>query len=163
MTRRPVRIVVAAAVALALGMVAPGPRAGAQTPSFALLTPEEQMQYENVGSGAVRSIAIQSNAGPQIQIAAPQGFTLRSPVDFDIRVSPRDGVAVDMSTLRIDYRLGPAWVNVTNRIMRHAAIAGARLRARGAELPQGDHALRVSIRDAQQRVTQATVRFTVAN
>ena len=56
MTRRPVRIVVAAAVALALGMVAPGPRAGAQTPSFALLTPEEQMQYENVGSGAVRSI-----------------------------------------------------------------------------------------------------------
>ena len=54
-----------------------------------------------------------------------------------------------------------AWVNMTSRIMKYASIKGSRLFAQGAELPPGKHALRVSINDAQNRLTQATVSFTV--
>lgn len=154
---------IAAIVAGLLAIILFQMQSGPDDEDFELLTPEEQSEYQNKGSGPDRAIAVLSDAGPTIEIAAPKGFTLSSPVDFDIRVAPRDGVPVDMSSLRIDYRLGPAWVNMTSRIMRYASVEGSRLFARGADLPRGDHALRVSIRDTQERVTQATVAFTVAD
>lgn len=130
-------------------------------PGFSLLTAEEVQQRETVPQSAERSITVRSSAGPEIRVNAPQGFSLVSPVDFDIRVEPRDGVAVDMASITIEYKLGPAWINLTRRVMKHASVKGTRLYARGADLPAGNHALRVSIRDMNQRLTRATVNFTV--
>lgn len=108
-----------------------------------------------------RSLKVTNANGPKITVSAPSGFSLTSPVDFDIILEPKDGVAVDMKSLRIDYRLGPAWVNLTGRIMKQATIKGSRLIARGAELPPGNHTLRLTARDADARTTRATVSFSV--
>lgn len=128
---------------------------------FVLLTAEEQSDFNKAGDEAHRDLRVDSSDGPKIQVSAPQGYSLTSPVDFDIRVEPKNGVAVDMSSIKIEYRVGPAWVNMTNRILKYASIKGSRLYARGAELPPGKHALRVSVNDAQNRLTRATVSFTV--
>jgi len=132
-----------------------------ETPQFALLTEAEVIKRESLPLSADRAILVKSSDGPAIKVNAPQGFSLNSPVDFDIRVEPRNGVAVDMASITIEYKLGPAWVNLTRRVMKHASIQGTRLYARGADLPPGPHALRVSIRDMNQRLTRATVKFTV--
>lgn len=128
---------------------------------FVLLTAEEQTDFMRNPDELHRELKVSSSEGPNIQVSAPKGFSLVSPVDFDIRVEPRNGVAVNMKSIKIEYRIGPAWVNMTNRILKYASIKGSRLYARGAELPPGKHALRVSVNDAQNRVTQATVSFTV--
>ena len=134
---------------------------GRSDPGFVLLTAEEQAAFMQAPSETHRDLRVNASDGPNIEVSAPIGFSLTSPVDFDIRVKPKNGVAVDMKSLKIEYRLGPAWVNMTSRIMKYASIKGSRLFAQGAELPPGKHALRVSINDAQNRLTQATVSFTV--
>ena len=129
--------------------------------AFALLSAEELSQY-HPELDSFRSITMNAADGPNISVSSPQGFKLASPVDFVIDVTPRDGVPVNMGSLKIEYRLGPAWVNMTKRIMNYASITGSRLSAKGAELPKGNHALRVSIQDEQHRLTRATVKFSVS-
>ena len=108
-----------------------------------------------------RSISILKSGGPRIKVSSPRGFSLRSPVNFDIRIRPRGGVAVKMSTLKIEYKLGGFWANVTNRITRRAKIRGTTLRARGVKLPTGKHIVRLSIMDVRGRRTSALVTFSV--
>ncbi len=133
--------------------------------TFSLLNPEEVSMLATEEPATKpqkkRSLKISNGNGPGIKVAAPSGFALKSPVDFDIRLEPKDGVAVDMTSLRIDYRLGPAWVNLTGRIMKQATVEGSRLIARGAELPAGNHTLRLTAKDANARTTRATVSFSV--
>ena len=134
--------------------------------TFALLSQEEISTIDPTAPATKpekeRALKVTNASGPGIKVSAPAGFSLTSPVDFDIQLEPKDGVAVDMQSIRIDYRLGPAWVNLTGRIMKQATIKGSRLVARGAELPPGNHTLRLTARDAQSRTTRATVSFSVA-
>ncbi|MFK7755162.1 MAG: hypothetical protein AB8B51_21770 [Sedimentitalea sp.] len=141
---------------------------------FALLTVSEAKAHsltdfdaltQEAGSDtedqATRSFKVTASDGPLIKVAAPSGYALQSPVDFDIKIEPKNGVAVNMKSIRIEYRVGPAWLNVTGRIMKQAKVKGSRLFATGAELPAGKHAMRVTVQDANKRVTKATVSFTV--
>jgi len=163
-----------AAAALVLQAASPAPAAD----TFALLTADqtatlgahvasgtqdlEQVRLRELEAlGQTRSIALRRADGPGIDVTSPSGFALRSPIDFDVRFRPRDGVDVDMGSIRIDYRLGPIWANVTNRLARHASVTQNRLQATGAELPAGDHLIRLRIRDARQRETLALISFTV--
>jgi hypothetical protein len=138
------------------------PAAGAAEDSFALLTPENLFDREHSATAEVtRSMSLIANSGPQIRVAAPNGFALTSPVDFDIRIEPRDNVPVAMQSLRIDYRIGPLWKDVTARVARHGRISGNRLQATGAELPSGRHTLRLTVSDAEARETVAIVKIAV--
>lgn len=128
---------------------------------FALLSDEQIAEYELAPTQATRAITSTKSGGPKINVSSPSGFSLNSPVNFDVKVEPRGGVKVDMGSLRIEYRLGPIWVNLTNRVMREAKVKGLRFSARGAELPSGHHALRLTVRDAEQRTTQSVVKFSV--
>ena len=67
-----------------------------------------------------------------------------------------------MQTLSIEYKIGPAWLNLTRRVMGQASIQGSRVFARGAELPPGNHKLRVSVKDQENRATRAVFTFSVA-
>ncbi len=155
-----------AAAALVLQAASPSHAAD----GFALLTADQtEARRAHIASGTqdlealgeTRSIALRRAEGPGIDVSSPSGFALRSPIDFDVRFRPRDGVDVDMGSIRIDYRLGPIWANVTNRLARHASITQNRLQATGAELPAGDHLIRLRVRDARQRETLALISFTV--
>lgn len=129
---------------------------------FALLDADQLAELAQNPSTKLRALTVTKANGPVINVMAPSGFSLSSPVDFNIQIRPRGDVAVDMKSLRIEYHLGPIWVNLTNRVMGQATINGTNFRARGADLPPGDHALRLTVRDEKSRVTQALVTFTVA-
>ena len=138
--------------------------------SFALLTEEEvKLRSEDPfarsteGPQKERALSITSADGPKITVAAPSGYSLVAPVDIDVLFEPRDGSPVDMQTLRIDYKMGPAWLNITRKVKANATIKGTRLLAKGADLPEGNHKLRFSIKDASNRTTRANVTFSVRN
>lgn len=158
-------LIIGAGAAIAVGAFAMKPD---PAQSFALLTQGESTalaaseQPADEATAKTRSMKVTSSSGPAIKVSAPSGYALSSPVDFDIRIEPRNGVKVDMKSIRIEYRIGPTWINVTRRIMKYANVKGSRLYATGAELPAGKHAMRVSVRDANAQVTKATVSFTVA-
>lgn len=153
-----IAVVIAAGAAAWLLRGALQPQAG-----FTVLTAAELETYTSQPAvdSPGRTITLTASDGPQIKVAAPSGFALTSPVDFDIRIQPRDGRPANMDTLKIEYRLGPAWVNLTKRIMKRASVSGERFLAQGAELPAGNHTLRVSIKDDASKLTQAVVTFSV--
>jgi hypothetical protein len=156
-------IILLAVIVVAGGGVAAWMYLGSDTSDkgFALLSDEQLAQYELTPTQDTRALTSTRSDGPTIKVSSPSGFSLNSPVDFDIQVEPRGGVKVDMGSLRIEYKLGPIWVNLTNRAMREAKVNGLRFSARGAELPSGRHALRLTVRDTDQRTTQAVVKFSV--
>lgn len=163
---RTVLIVICAAGVLLAGLWAWWPdrdAAGKPDLHFQVLTDEEialRARLEDLGT-VNRNLTLSSDEGPVIRVAAPLGYDLVSPVDFDIRIEERDQVPVDMSTLRIDYRLGPAWVNLTRRVLKQARIDGLHFRASGAQLPPGNHRLRVTVQDNLARATRATIDISV--
>ncbi len=156
-------LVVGAAIIIGAGAVWYfRPMAVPPVQTFALLTDSEMSDLQGSDSEPlVRSLDVTNTSGPLIRVSSPSGASLISPVNFDIQVEPNGGVPVNMSSIRIEYKIGPAWINMTGRIMKYAKITGNRLYASGAELPAGKHALRVSIDDEQKRRTQATVTFKV--
>lgn len=138
--------------------------------SFAVLTEEEVLRRNDDPFAqstekpqTVRALSITSADGPKITVAAPSGYSLVPPVDIDVVFEARDGSQVDMQTLRIEYKMGPAWLNITQRVKANATIKGTRLLAKGADLPEGNHKLRFSVKDANNRTTRAQVTFSVKN
>lgn len=99
--------------------------------------------------------------GPEIVFHAPSATKLNSPVDFDVEFRPRGGIAPDVGTLKVEYDLGIAWLNITKKLLAHAKVSGTRLSSKRAQLPGGNHVLRMTIRDKQGRESQAILRFSV--
>ncbi|MEX0283547.1 MAG: hypothetical protein AB3N23_02955 [Paracoccaceae bacterium] len=134
---------------------------------FYVLTPAEvaelaeQEPEAEAENELTRGVRMTKADGPNIKFRSPNNDVLASPVNIDVNIQPKDGVAVDMRSIRIDYKMGPGWINVTNRIMKHASVKGSRLYAKAAELPAGKHTMRLSVKDGQKRQTQAVVSFVV--
>lgn len=154
----------AAAWYLSKSQTAPASQIAPVSQTFALLSPADLAALKDAPEPPPpnRGLDITKTDGPLIRVASPSGATLASPVNFDIQIEPNGGVPVDMSSIRIEYKIGPVWVNVTRTIMKYATIKGSRLSAKGAELPAGSHLLRVSVADNNARQTRATVRFKVS-
>ncbi len=132
--------------------------------AFYLLTPDEMAELDNqpkITESLDRGLTVTQSDGPFVNFNSPKKDIVQSPVNIDVDISPRGDTAVDLSSIRIDYRMGPAWINVTKRIMKHASVEGSRLLARSAELPIGRHTMRLSIQDEDKRRTRVTVSFVV--
>ena len=142
--------------------------AQSQADTFALLTETEHEMFERHpaadGDAAIsRNLKLTVNDGPSILVASPSGFQLKSPVNFDVRIKPKNGVPVVMSTFKVEYRLGLIWANITGRLLGHGSVIGTQLKANGAELPNGKHKVRITVSDADGRKTRVEVSFAVAN
>lgn len=133
--------------------------------TFLLLTDEELGVFEQnpiADDGAeTRALSFAENAGPIIQVSSPTGSTLKSPVNFDVRIKPKNGVPVAMSSLKVEYKLGPFWTDITSRLAGHGSVVGTRLKARGAKLPKGKHRVQVTVLDVKGRRTRAVAAFAV--
>ncbi len=150
--------------ALALAWTQGGGHAFADE-AFVLLTDEEMDLFRQnplLDDGAdTRALSFSENAGPMIQVASPTGSTLKSPVNFDVRIKPKGGVAVAMSSLKVEYKLGPFWTDITSRLAGHGAVVGTRLKANGAKLPKGKHKVQLTVLDVNGRRTRAVAAFAV--
>ncbi|MDH3660880.1 MAG: hypothetical protein OEU92_12800 [Alphaproteobacteria bacterium] len=127
---------------------------------YDLLTAEEYA--ERVARPLTRTMTPIAEEGPEIIVHTPQGSEgLRSPLDFDVEFRPRRA-APDMRTLKLEYDLGLFWKDVTRRMADHAEITDNRIVSRGAELPAGEHRLRMSISDQVGKTTSTEIAFTIA-
>lgn len=150
--------------AIALALTRPGGQAFADE-MFSLLTDEELDLFRknplSDDESDTRALTFAENAGPIIQMASPTGLTLKSPVSFDVRIKPKDGVPVAMSSLKVEYKLGPFWTDITGRLAGHGSVVGTRLKAKGAKLPLGKHKVQLTILDVDGRRTRAVATFAV--
>ncbi len=126
---------------------------------FDLLEPADLKRRQPVG--ATRALIALRSEGPGVQVAAPSSDRVVSPVTFDVTFTERNGAVPVMSSLKIEYNLGPFWKDVTRKVLGAAQIDGYHLRAAGARLPEGRHVLKMRIRDTAGRETATRIELTV--
>lgn len=144
---------------LLCSLLASVPQAAAKTVGFDLLTPGEVALRRD--RAPARDLIALQNDGPEIRSYAPQGFGRASPVYFDVEILLRNGVAVDLASIKIAYRFGPIWTDVTGQLRNNAQMNGLCLLVLGAKLRSGRHTLCLTITDRDGRITEARLSFTV--
>ena len=128
--------------------------------AYDLLTVEEYA--ERSPGGATRSLTVLANDGPEIIVHTPEtSGELRSPLDFDVEFRARSAEPL-MGSLLLEYDLGLFWKDITSRLADHAEISENRIISRGAELPAGEHHLRMSISDLAGKTTTTNMVLTVS-
>lgn len=128
---------------------------------FALLTDDQVKLYLEVPQNELLGLEMVTEEGPSIEVNAPVGYRLQSPLHFEIDITPREDASVDMATFRIAYRLGDNWLDVTRKMLRHGDVEGSRVRVSGVLLPVGQHAVRLTVSDSKKRQSETTVTFSV--
>jgi hypothetical protein len=119
-----------------------------------LITPEEAtlpLPKQLVSSRAV-------TRGPRIEAAIEDG-TLRSPLRFKLIFRAFGGSTVDPSTLVVTYLRGSN-IDLTQRVKKFVQPGG--IDVPDAEVPPGEHAIRVEVKDSDGRTGTANVFLAVA-
>lgn len=125
--------------------------AGAQDKEFWLVPADAKLDPEALSEAppsAAHRARQNAPPGPQILVEAPRlaGDVLHSPIDIRVKFLPARG-AVAPESLRVSVRLLVGWIDVTSEIRKHATITASGVSVAGAQLPKGDHRIRVEISD----------------
>jgi hypothetical protein len=147
---------------LSLCLIALSPAAGrpAQAESLLLITPEEAAlgAYQGV------SLATRGLGGPVIKVLSPDQSdsdkvpVLGKPVHISVHFESFSGAKVDMSTLRVIY-LKLFGIDITDRLKPY--VTGDAIEVPAADIPDGDHSIRVDIKDTSGHESQQTFHFLV--
>lgn len=117
---------------------------------------EARLPPASVTATATRSIT----RGPGIRILSPDAGSqsLASPFPLQIAFEPHGGAKIDLSTVRLTYLRSPN-VDLTERVKLGLSEKGIDLKA--AEVPPGEHQVRVSVQDSDGRVSNAVLKLNV--
>lgn len=112
-------------------------------------------------SGAVSMTTRGIMRGPKISLASPDGSSaaLRSPMRVQIKFESFGGATVDPASVKMTYVKSPA-VDLTPRIQASLKPDGIDLA--DAEIPPGDHNIRVELKDSEGRSGVASIMLKVA-
>lgn len=110
-----------------------------------------------VATTATRAIT----RGPGIRVLSPEtgSQSLASPFPLRIAFEPHGGAKIDVSTVRLTYLRSPT-VDLTERVKAGLSEKGIDLKA--AEVPSGEHQIRVSVQDSDGRVSNVVLHLNVA-
>lgn len=142
---------VAATVFLALITTAPMPAIAAP-----LITPEEAALPPQ--KGAVPNSARGITRGPKIQ-APEAAAALPSPMRFQVKFQTFGGSNIDLDALKVTYLKSPI-VDLTPRIKPFAQATGIDMP--DAQLPPGEHLVRVDVKDSEGRAASTSFLLKVA-
>jgi hypothetical protein len=95
--------------------------------------------------------------GPRIEVSDIDDGKLHSPLHFKVRFRAFGGSTIDLSTLAVTYLRGPN-IDLTQRVKPFVQPAGIDIP--DAEVPPGEHAIRVELKDSEGR--RATTNFVLA-
>lgn len=90
--------------------------------------------------------------GPGIKLNAPVADPVESPFDFKLTFEPRGGVVIDPDSVKVTYLKFP-YVDLTSRIK--SAITASGIYLPKADVPPGNHSIRVTVKDIEGRETQS--------
>ena len=97
--------------------------------------------------------------GPRIEVSDVDNGHLHSPLHFKLRFLAFGGSTIDLSTLAVTYLRVPN-IDLTPRVRPFARPAGIDIP--DAEVPPGEHAIRVELKDNEGRVAATNFFLTVA-
>ena len=145
------RILAAAAFTLAAGAaftLAPG---AAQAQVLQLVTADEAKLPAIAATPGTRAIT----RGPGVKLATPESVsgTFRLKVEF----APRGGSKIDPASVKVEYLRGSG-VDLTERLK--ASINPEGIEVASAQVPAGEHAFRVSVRDSEGREGKTEFKLT---
>ena len=122
------------------------------------LIKESEARLPPAPATAAATLAI--TRGPGIRILSPDAgsLSLASPFPLQIAFEPHGGAKIDLSTVRLTYLRSPS-VDLTERVKAGLSEKGIDLKA--AEVPPGEHQIRVSVQDSDGRVSNAVLNLNV--
>lgn len=98
--------------------------------------------------------------GPGIRVLSPDAGsqTVTSPFQLRIAFEPRGGAKIDPATVKVTYLRSPN-VDLTDRVKAGLSEKGIDLKS--AEVPPGEHQIRVTVEDNEGRQSNALINLTV--
>jgi hypothetical protein len=119
-----------------------------------LITPEEAKLPAPTQVQLASSRAI--TRGPRIEVSELDDRKLHSPLHFKLRFLAFGGKTIDIDTVTVTYLRGPN-IDLTERIKPFVRPTGIDIP--DAEVPPGEHAIRVDLKDSDGR--PATINFSL--
>jgi hypothetical protein len=109
--------------------------------------------------GAVLNSGRGITRGPKIQVPDAETGAQTSPMRFQVKFQTYGGSSIDLEALKVTYLKTPV-VDLTPRIKPFAQPNGIDMP--DAQLPPGDHLVRVDIRDSDGRVASVSFLLKIA-
>ena len=93
--------------------------------------------------------------GPKVDMVSPaaEAGVVKSPVDLKMKFQSFGGATIDPSSVKVTYLKTPL-VDLTARMKKYIQAGGIEMST--AEMPAGDHPIRVEIKDSEGRTGGAT-------
>jgi hypothetical protein len=117
----------------------------------ALITEEEAKLPPQ--KGAIPNSARGITRGPKIQVPEAEAASQPSPMRFQVRFQTFGGSSIDLDALKVTYLKSPV-VDLTPRIKPFVQATGIDMP--DAQLPPGDHLVRVDIKDSDGRAASTS-------
>jgi hypothetical protein len=120
-----------------------------------LITTKEAALPPAAGALATRGIS----RGPAIKVVSPEpDVAVKSPFNLKLNFEGRGGEKIDPGSVKVVYMKSP-FVDLTPRLQ--SAITPTGIDFQQAEVPPGEHTLRVTVKDSAGRETNSTVTIVV--
>jgi hypothetical protein len=101
--------------------------------------------------------------GPQVAQLMPNpgaGIVVTSPLALKIKFQARNNVPVDKDSVKLTYLRKPN-VDLTGRVKKHVGDDGIDIGQ--AQVPPGDHLIRIELKDQQGRSSTGIIKLSVVN
>jgi hypothetical protein len=135
------------AICIATGLVMPSPATAA---NVVLITAEEAKLPPPKGAIPVAARGV--TRGPKVELVS-QNAVIRSPAPLQLKFQTFGGAKVDLDAVQATYLRTPN-VDLTPRIKPFVTATGINVPA--AELPPGEHVVRIDIKDSDGRAATAS-------
>ena len=100
------------------------------------------------------------DSGPGIKVVEPlPDAEYKAPIRLIINFVPREGTTVDVKSFRLEY-LKFVSIDITRRVANYVGPGGVKVEK--ADLPAGDHKLRITIKDTQGGISQQVYSVKIA-
>lgn len=116
-----------------------------------LITPKEAKLPDAAGSLNTRGIS----RGPTVKCVSPEpGAPVKGPFEFKVTFEPRGGSSINASSVKVTYLKSPT-VDLTSRVKSSLSDSGIDMKH--AEIPPGEHQVKVSVQDSDGRESSTIV------
>jgi len=133
-------------------------RAGENSQNVALITEEEAALPASAGD--LERGSTQACGPSDIRVESPRGGrTYPSPLSVQVRFTPSSGATIDLASIRIELLKLGLKIDLTPRARDYITAAGISMSK--AEVPRGNHRVRISVADTSGKKCSEDVEFTV--
>jgi len=131
---------------------------------FQLVNQQEYLQHlddiEQKNSTMTKSLFFEQpdQNAPLIEMLVPKKINaIKSPTNMKLAFEALDNADINIASFEVKY----GWLDITDRIKKHAVINNNSVSASNVELPTGSHTITVQIKDSKGRATEKDFTFTV--